>query len=684
MSAVSLPTAETLPAALTNLRAWLTWKYVQKSGEPKPSKMPYYANGSVRKGTHGSAADRAALVTFEEACAAAKKYKRTGVGLAMLPENGLVALDFDGCIKDGEIDPQVSALVAGTYAEISPSGLGVRAFMHGTLTDHKTKGFEVFHGKGFVTVTGKSIGEPDITELSQALCEHYAARFTPKVASTEPGASVEQLTSATPEQLADIKSALAHPELRKAAGERDVWVKIGLALKSINGRELWDEFIRGADGYDAFAEMWWDKNANSPADSDFRTIFKMAQELGWENPGTQSAPCEDSDYEEITEEQTAPASKVRKPFTFHSLPEDLLTRQLPERRWAIYPYLPAETVTMLTSSGGFGKTFTMLLLSVCKALGLSHFGNQPCEPGRAVILSAEDDLAEMQSRLQRVLRYLVDQCNVQIDFKLLHANLHIVDLTGIGASNMMTRAQQLGAKETDLPLHIAQQIGAADLITVDTLSRFNGASENDNQAGAVFISALEIIAKRTGAAVLVLSHTGKQQAREGVIDQYVSRGASAYSDNSRSGMTLVSPDEKSMKAFDLDKGAVERGDIFRLVHVKSNYAKRADDVFFKRHDGGVVAPFSPEAKPDNKDELLDRLLKYIGTGDITRSKIKQNYEGIFGEEVGRAKAYEIFDGAIKDGHLIRSKTHNQADYYKVADTSLAISDKQDEIHELLR
>lgn len=88
------------------------------------------------------------------------------MGLAILPEFGVVALDFDQCIVDGGVHPEVEKLVTCTYAEYSPSGNGVRAFMRGDLGNHKDNGapfgFETFSSTGFVTFTGNRL---DVTDL---------------------------------------------------------------------------------------------------------------------------------------------------------------------------------------------------------------------------------------------------------------------------------------------------------------------------------------------------------------------------------------------------------------------------------------------------------------------------------------------------------------------------------------
>lgn len=143
------------------MKNWLVWRLLQRPGDPKPRKVPFYAGGGARS-QQGTEDDRAQLVSYDEAVLTAEMGGFTGVGFAVLPDSGVVALDFDDCVIGGQIDHRVAALCEGTYTEISPSGTGVRAFMRGKITSRKdTKAergpfaVEVFGDSGFVTFTGK-------------------------------------------------------------------------------------------------------------------------------------------------------------------------------------------------------------------------------------------------------------------------------------------------------------------------------------------------------------------------------------------------------------------------------------------------------------------------------------------------------------------------------------------------
>jgi hypothetical protein len=175
---------DNVPAELRRLPGWLLWRH---EGERK---VPSYVNGQRRAGAQGSPEDRAKLATFDQARARLCEGGYTGLGLAMLPDFGITALDFDDAVTDGDVNPKVMELVAGTYAEISPSGTGVRAFMLGDLTgrdlskegfaEHGFK-FESYAQRQFVTVTGDTLdllgGPESLCELTPAVREHAAARF---------------------------------------------------------------------------------------------------------------------------------------------------------------------------------------------------------------------------------------------------------------------------------------------------------------------------------------------------------------------------------------------------------------------------------------------------------------------------------------------------------------------------
>lgn len=260
-----------LPEALRNAKSWLVWRLVHKTGEPKPRKIPFYTSGVMREGVQGADADRAALVSFEKAVTTCVKGHYTGVGFALMRELNLIALDFDNCVKDELVDPKVLALVQGTYCEFSPSGTGVRAFFHGSVTDrkdHNKKGLhpfavEFFSAKGYVTVTGNVIPECEmfgfdetIAEVSPAVLALYRERFgedaeRPAIGGADDG---NWLITQTPKIGLTVAQVKAGFELLDADCGYEDWLHIGQSLHhefdgDLDVFTLWNEWSALSDKY---------------------------------------------------------------------------------------------------------------------------------------------------------------------------------------------------------------------------------------------------------------------------------------------------------------------------------------------------------------------------------------------------------------------------------------------------
>lgn len=85
----------------------------------------------------------------------------------------------------------------------------------------------------------------------------------------------------TEQQVDELRSALAS----FPSDDRDLWVKVGMALHSIGqqGFDLWDEWSRKSVKYDPVDSMrvW---RSFKPGSINYETVFFVAQEHGWINP----------------------------------------------------------------------------------------------------------------------------------------------------------------------------------------------------------------------------------------------------------------------------------------------------------------------------------------------------------------------------------------------------------------
>src|SRR5258705_9677212 len=104
MTAAALKVAN-IPDELKQWKRWTVWKLEQAAGRPKPSKVPYCADG----GGKASTTNDATWATFDQALAAmtAGSYDGLGVVFTGTPFTGI---DLYAVINaDGDVAPQVPA-----------------------------------------------------------------------------------------------------------------------------------------------------------------------------------------------------------------------------------------------------------------------------------------------------------------------------------------------------------------------------------------------------------------------------------------------------------------------------------------------------------------------------------------------------------------------------------------------
>jgi hypothetical protein len=228
------PTSHTSSALATVIKSipnWCVWRMLP--GEKKPRKVPFYVNGKPRGGTQGSPEDRAQLVTYEQALAV-EGY--SGLGFAVLADCGVIALDFDDVVVDGVVDTRVLDVIAGTYAEISPSGNGVRAFFKGSAASRKDLArepkIELFGSNGFVTFTGNVLPEHDmldwteVIDITPACSAFLEARF----GSVKQAGGFDLFSTLKPKLGLDVSRVREVLSKLPKDMSYDDWVKVGMAI----------------------------------------------------------------------------------------------------------------------------------------------------------------------------------------------------------------------------------------------------------------------------------------------------------------------------------------------------------------------------------------------------------------------------------------------------------------------
>src|ERR1019366_7176454 len=156
-----------IPASLQAKRIWLPFKT-----SPRPAggvnKIPHSRQGRLAKYT-----DPSTWMSYEEAVLQSQRRGYEGVGIVLHKELGLMGIDFDHCIVDGVLDPEVEGWVAklNTYTEVGFSGEGLHSLAYGKLPwkANRSGKVEMYTDARFFVVTGRQMtGTPDQVLPAQA------------------------------------------------------------------------------------------------------------------------------------------------------------------------------------------------------------------------------------------------------------------------------------------------------------------------------------------------------------------------------------------------------------------------------------------------------------------------------------------------------------------------------------
>ncbi|MDH5834242.1 ATP-binding protein [Luteimonas kalidii] len=288
-----------------------------------------------------------------------------------------------------------------------------------------------------------------------------------------------------------------------------------------------------------------------------------------------------------------------------------LTSEPPATRWTLKPLLPTGLACVLTGAGGAGKTGFLAKLCIHICAGL-RFGSDWPEQGSVLYVSAEDRRDVIRKHVWANAQGLEPE-----QLELVARHFIVKDMVGVGF--MLTRhvnGQTEVAQDLDRLVEYAKGIPDLRLVVFDTLSRLNGGEEN-NEDLARIVSAMERVSRQTGTTTLVAHHTGKQQHRDNVVDQYSGRGGSSLSDNGRSNMhlALVKPGDEGCPSNAADLVAEKR--LLRLSLVKVNGVPPGQPDFYLER---VITPhaarlqlFEPEFPKTDMQSAWEVLREWFAT-----------------------------------------------------------------------
>ena len=212
----------TLPAlACLQARAqWVVWDYRLNKGRTKWTKPPLRA-ADCQNASHS---DPKTWATYDRAAYAARRNGLPGVGYVLTPDDDIGGYDLDGCrdAETGTLAPWAADVLAldETYAEVSPSGCGIRIFALGKpekAAKCDPAGVEVYAKERFLTVTGRHLPDtPNEIRPAPKTLAALLARIEATLAAIE--AEKEKIRAAAATQAAGERAGIGAQFKRAASG----------------------------------------------------------------------------------------------------------------------------------------------------------------------------------------------------------------------------------------------------------------------------------------------------------------------------------------------------------------------------------------------------------------------------------------------------------------------------------
>jgi RecA-family ATPase len=255
--------------------------------------------------------------------------------------------------------------------------------------------------------------------------------------------------------------------------------------------------------------------------------------------------------------------RVIDPTAWHGQP-------VPDRDWIVNGWLPQRQVSSIYGDGGTGKSGIVQQLGTCLAINRSWLG-LPTTPGRALIISCEDDEDEMHRRQDAINRHY------GIDYLDLGGRLRFVDRVGQDNLLMAFERGDVGHLRPFFDLLNAEcKRFDPDLISLDPVSDLFGGKENVRVHVRQFIQGCFGRLIRTcprPATGLLLAHP----SLSGMATGSGFGGSTDWSNAVRSRLYL-----EHVKT---EEGEAPDEDARYLSRKKSNYARPGDRLLLRWRDG---------------------------------------------------------------------------------------------------
>lgn len=635
--------AKNIPECIKTIDSWLLWrlkKGTKADGTETWLKVPYYADGTKRRGALGTKQDRAKLVSFDEAMQVYGNGNYAGVGFATMPEYPLTILDIDSCVKDDGSFSDFGAQVVdtGTYVEYSPSLRGLRAIFTGTaICAGKRNGLiengeriEIYCGSAFVTITGHRVSK---TVTPKRLPKLIRQVLEPVVQGSGTGGEEARrevdgdvLMSPDAAPLPEFTIEHARKVLNKLPESwgqpgHGTWYRVAAALHlqfdgSDEAYQLLDEWSQGLDGYDQEnnRKRWEAGFAHAQGKSALTTMRNLVFEardkggLRIKHDTMKKWGLARSVEEDFGEEDDDDKDKSALPeFSDLNLLMDIgrfVDKKAAPIEWLVEGLLPRGVVSMLAGASGTSKSFLALQMCAHAAVGWKQFAGLKIKEGGfcSAYFFYEDPDILVHRRIEDVAKTVIEGSAVLDEPEeleeakdKLRSNLLVLtaDVLDNGDWQFVRKNKKFDeAKVTKLADYLREFIEARgiDLLVLDTGSEIHAAEENSAPEMVVLMRVLRQLASSTNIAVLVIQHVSKLQMEKRLseINQSAIRGSSVLVDKSRNVFYLSRMPKIDAPLFGLEGSTETNEQYVVLKHLKANMGEYVKQRVFERGNRGLL------------------------------------------------------------------------------------------------
>ncbi|MGH6878109.1 MAG: AAA family ATPase [Rhizomicrobium sp.] len=247
--------------------------------------------------------------------------------------------------------------------------------------------------------------------------------------------------------------------------------------------------------------------------------------------------------------------------------------------------IPLGKPSLLVGDPGLGKSLVTVDIAARLSRGVEFADGAPCETGRTIILSAEDDPGD-------TIGPRLDAANADV------RRVHLLEAVRVPQARGDTVEKQFSL-ETDLP-HLEdalKKLAGVRLIVIDPLSAYlGGIDSHSNAETRSLLSPLAAMAERCGVAVLAVTHLRKSAGP--AVHRAI--GSIAFAAAARSvWVVALDPDDRARRL---------------ILPVKQNLSAQGSGLAFRVEDSDGVARIAWETGTVALD-VNDVLAESAGTQD---------------------------------------------------------------------